>query len=239
MSHAPGSDDVAQAWRDHAAALADAAHALFASNYSEWIGFLPMKRRGSGSIAVSRSGSMNDSILERHFRGEDVGHLIAMPFHSSPSRMGIPFMMWIAFDLHTGVSGLPDASATWRAATRLAAEFRKVGIEPLVEEYDDDGNYRVWVLPHLGALGMWEGGPYPAAAVGWAVGMLQRTGLSEECLASEMALPGRHHTHDHWSRFWVNGAWMEGAEAVELLLNWRPIPVEEFRRIVGARWRDA
>lgn len=157
---------------------------------------------------------------------------LAMPFCSTPSRMGIPFKLWIAFDLQPWLPDMSDADSTWQAATRLALELRRLGVEPLVEEYDANGNYRAWVLPDATTLSEWEGGPYPNQAVAWAESALEKLELPPECLASMMALPGRHHSDDHWSRFWVGGAWVGGAEAVDVLLNWRPIPVAEFKRIV-------
>lgn len=224
--------DAGQAWREHANELADVASLVFASNYSDWIGYLPLPQRKDDNLAVPRSGSLNRSILARHFRGDGVGDLVAMPYRSTPSRMGIPIQLWIGFDLMPGVNGIPDAAGSWRAVARLERQLLLCNVMPLVEEYDNSGNYHVWVLPKLGLLGDWENGPYPSAAIDWAEAVLGKADLPGECLAETLPLPGRHHSEDHWSRFWSRETWAEGKAAVRLLLNWNPIPVIEFREIV-------
>jgi len=58
-----------------------------------------------------------------------------------------------------GVNGIPDAAGSWRAVARLERQLLLCNVMPLVEEYDNSGNYHVWVLPKLGLLGDWENGP--------------------------------------------------------------------------------
>lgn len=230
--------DAAEAWRKHADDLVSAAWSLFASNYSDWIGFLPRGKQSEGKSFVHRSGSLNDSILRRHFVGND-GDLIGMPFQSTPSRMGIPVKFWLGFDIRPGMHGISDAHVTWSAASRLEGQMRDVGVTPLLEEYDSAGNYHLWVLPDGSSLEDWDGGPSPHMGIRWSTAMVRHARLPLECIAQVLPLPGRHHTVEHWSRFRAGDRWVEGEEAVSLLLNWPAIPVQKFGAQLHTQLGDA
>ena len=225
--------DPADAWRRHAAELAARSTELFVPSDSEWIAFLPLKERDRRGLSVERTGSMNTGILERHFRGADQGHLVGSPWRSMPSRMGIPIQLWLGFDVRPESRGPAAVDVARHSAQRLVAELREAGLPCLVEDYDGSGNFHVWVLPELGCLGDWEAGPWPDAAERWARGILTRLELPSGLFAEHLPLPGRHHTFDHWSRFHDGSEWLDGEDAVRLLLEWQPITVERFRAAIG------
>ena len=188
--------EIAAAWAAHAPALAKKAAALFATGYSDWVAFLPERDRRQGRLMVSRDGSLNVGMLERHFRGASVGDLLAMPWHSTPSGMGIPIWLWTAFTVAPsreedrasgGLEGIIESSAI-----RFAEIIKATGMEPLVEEYDAE-EYRIWVLPGLDSLMEWEDGPYPSEVERWARSLEQRIGAARVAFTHIAPLPGRHH----------------------------------------------
>ena len=125
-----------------------------------------------------------------------------------------------------GLEGIIESSAI-----RFAEIIKATGMEPLVEEYDAE-EYRIWVLPGLDSLMEWEDGPYPSEVERWARSLEQRIGAARVAFTHIAPLPGRHHTVDHWSRFWDGSQWLGGKAAAGWLLAWVPIPLERFRTVV-------
>jgi hypothetical protein len=157
--------------------------------------------------------------LSRHFRGECI---IGLHTTSLDQRS-----RWVAWDIdhHTlGAPGLPAQNFT--AALALTAELHRRGFASILEDSNGQGGYHIWCCFDQ---------PVPtAAAFHWAHQVMDAVHLTVETfpkqpstkdqhgkykLGNWLRLPGRHHSRPHWSRFYVEGQWLEGAAATAWLLH--------------------
>lgn len=171
--------------------------------------------------------------LQRHFAGRQPGHLIGL--HSISDHQT---SKWFAIDvdLHdeTAINADEMAQANFTACLEWATKLRQMGMDPMLMDSNGVGGYHVWVLLDK---------EYPLAAVYKFVSELrndyQNFGLTRkpevfppkaevgpDDLPYGLRLPGRHHTRLHYTRLWNfdsigENDWLEGADAIELMLATR------------------
>ena len=102
-----------------------------------------------------------------------------------------------------------------------------LGHTPLLEDSDGRGSYKLWILFES---------PVPTAKArtfglsltrDWSKQGLptqpevfpKQSRLSGKRSGGWVRLPGRHHTRNHWSQFWAGDRWLDGEEAVNLLVS--------------------
>ena len=190
---------------------------------------LPIKeRRALGTDMVTLTK------LERHFSGKAPNHLVGMFSISDHATC-----KWFAvdIDLHdesvTNADEIVEANRT--ALFDWAQRLRSLGMDPLVMDSNGVGGYHIWVLLDH---------EYPLADVydfvddlrsGW-----QELGLERkpECfppkrvvgpddLPYTLRLPGRHHSRPHYTRIYNfefpdEAEWLDGGEAIEVMLATKP-----------------
>ena len=162
--------------------------------------------------AFTASGSLTEATLKNHFwRGKLAG------LHST-SEAGM--CKWLALDLDHHTEDPDVAASNWYDAMRICNKLTELDVRWLLEDSDGQGGLHIWVL---------FSDPSPAEAVHgfgcWLVGdddhevFPKQPGLTGKKLGNWLRLPGRHHTRDHWSRFWGGADWHDYEQSVELLLN--------------------
>lgn len=191
-------------WSSHAAVLAEWAQ--------RW---LVNRTDGCGRYRAGkpyRHGSLDAALLESHFRGTETLGL----YTTSPEQT----CRWACWDIDShGRVGIE--SQTHGVALEIARRVEAAGLGPLIEDSDGRGGRHVWVV---------FGVPQPASVVHpWATWLVDGLGCETFPKQASLApggwgnfvrLPGRHHRHTHhWSRFWVDGEWLEGSEAAAWLAD--------------------
>lgn len=222
-----------QAWRTHAADVAECYDTRLVNRRDVWGAYLPPERRTNGSSytapgkAHRGAWQLDAWRLTRHVRAESVGYVLGLHSTSADDTS-----RWLAFDLDA--HGPQDEAYRHRltqAAGSLAAHLANAGAVPLVEDSNGAGGYHVWTR---------FADPLPTAQVfAWGDALAERArldfGVSVETFPKQasargafgnwLRVPGRHHTRPHWSRVtWFGGDWQSGAEAVRMLLDWPATP---------------
>lgn len=234
----------AAAWRASAKDLAAWFRAHVVVRTDVWGGYIrpdrrPVKTRADGTTylmksytapAKDRRGAVALGLghLANHFAGWCPGMVIGL--HTTApdltSRSGV-----IEVDKH-GDDG--DADLNWRAAEHWYRLLTLLGFNVWLSDSNGQGGYHVrivldrpvptdrlyrllrFVVADHGDLGLEtapETFPKQPALTGLGYGNWLR-------------LPGRHHTLNHWTRFWSGSRWLAGAEAVNVILSSRPDPAD-------------
>ncbi len=208
-------------WENSATVLAQWA-LKFLMNRSDAHGsYRPLNKRAKGPAYTSKS-TLTQGKLVRHFRGRDVGDLIG--FHTTSldntSR-------WLAIDLdnHSGETEVQETNL--RAAIHWCKRLENLGYHPLLLDSDGRGSLHLIVVfsepaPTAQVFALGTNLVSDFKTIGFAsepeIFPKQRAVGPHSRFGSWLRLPGRHHTRNHWTRVWNNGAWMEGQAAIDYLL---------------------
>ena len=237
---------IAQEWQRYADDLAEWAMERLVNRRDVWsqytlrngevgVVMLPIKeRRASGSDMVTLNK------LRRHFAGRAVSHLIGLHSISDHSTC-----KWFAVDvdLHDeNVANSDDvALANFAACLDWAKRLRERFMDPCLMDSNGVGGFHLVVLLDR---------EYPLKDVydfanelrsDWEKHGLPRKpeifppkpAVEKDDLPYGLRVPGRHHTRPHYTRVFNFDAadgenqWLEGAEAIEMLLSLRPAPLPE------------
>jgi putative DNA primase/helicase len=175
--------------------------------------------------APSRRGQilLTEEVIVRHYVGRLAEHVIGL--HStSPANTS----RWAATDIdwHGPASTAPEINL--KAALGWYNKLRNLGFAPLLTDSNGKGGY------HLRAL---FAEPIPTADAFefacWLVSDYSAHGLpaapetfpkqprvtDRNPFGNWLRLPGRHHTHEHRSRVWDGDNWLDGAEAINFILD--------------------
>jgi hypothetical protein len=237
---------IAEEWRRYADQLADWAMARLVNRRDVWsqytvrqgevrVVMLPtLERRKIGSDMVTLQK------LRRHFAGRSVSHLIGLHSISDHSTC-----KWFAIDvdLHdeTAMNSDELARANLSACLAWAERLREEGFDPVLMDTNGVGGFHLLTLLDR---------EYPLAEVYDYANALRRDhlarGLSRKPeifpprrevepgdLPYGLRLPGRHHTRPHYTRVWnferdTGNEWLEGSEAIEMLLDARPAKIADI-----------
>ena len=205
-----------QAWRDKSHDLAQWAIAhLYARTdaYPEW----------NGQQWFCKKEAVTADHLAYHFRGLwTVGSYTIKPTEDT-----CVYTAW-DIDCHDETA---DKDENWRTAEILYHRLFALGLRPILEDSNGKGGYHEWVI--------WDR-PVPAAlALSFGRWIVQDATVEVEVFprqptvgngyGNQIRVPGHHHKHDHWSRFWDGQeSWLEGEEAVHLLLTHHPASPERI-----------
>ncbi len=205
---------------------------------------------------------LTPKVLDRHFRPITAADIIGLhtttaeevdgpdgPVVSSTCR-------WVTNDIDHHAEGSPAPDINERAAKTWHARVVDLGFRPLTLESNGNGEFRVFLLfsePIQSDLAYhlirWLQRDW--AELGFAkppecfpkqerIGLLIKGADRWENCGSWVRLFGRHHKRDHYTRFWDGARWLEGAEAVEYLLDHGGddpalIPLEVHELVKAAR----
>jgi hypothetical protein len=226
-------------WAERDVALASWAMAKLANRCDVWGGYNPLaevskkytKPDGTeGELGAqttrprpSRRGKvfLTEDVLARHFRGHRREDLVGL--HSTTpdntSRWGA-----LDIDWHGPTSTAPEVNR--RAALAWYDGLVSRGFHPLLVDSNGAGGFHLWVI---------FAEPIPTPRVFHFLKALvadhdrHGMGKSPECFPKQallgpgrfgnwLRLPGRHHTHDFWSRIWDGCRWLEGDAAIEFIV---------------------
>jgi hypothetical protein len=199
---------------------------------------------------ATAKGKLTDAVLLRHFqadRTDDVIGLHTTVFQPDAELKagGVCLSKWLCADIdHHGSGPAPEGNLTAALAWHAVLEDR--GFHPLLVDSNGRGGYRLYVLfdeliltVHVRQLGRW-------LIQDWAdhglTGPPEVFPKQDEISPPEsksgsygnwLRIPGRHHKRAHWPHVWDGWEWVEGAEAIDRIINIIPdsarlIPAEVF-----------
>ena len=129
-------------WVDRAAELASWAMDNLVNRRDAWGSYLPREHRGDRNTAKTAHGDLTVEILERHFAGADVGHLVGL--HAiAPGNT----CRWVAIDIdHHGDHDEELAQLNFYAATAWYDRLIELGFRPLLIDSNGRGGFHLIVL---------------------------------------------------------------------------------------------
>jgi hypothetical protein len=181
--------------------------------------------RGKGDMVT------NDK-LTRHFKGRKPNDLIGLHCVSSDATC-----RWFAIDLdvHEKQDSSYLADLNFKAMQDWYRKLRAQDMDPCILDSNGMGSFHLLVVLNE---------PHPLAEVFEFLEQLtsnyEELGLTRKpelfpssgklkALGKWLRLPGRHHTHKHYSKVWVEeygeGVWLEGVDAMEHLMSLRLMPL--------------
>jgi hypothetical protein len=223
--------DRGAAWRSHAAELA------------QWV--LPLVLRSDchgGHILRSDMGSqiverttlkspLTQQLLERHFTARDARDVRGLHMTSADE-----FCLLVVVDIDAHGDADDDPVKNEAFARHVHAEARRLGLASLLFDSNGGGGYHVWVL--LGRrtpmAQAWRQGKYLVRdheVFGLArppETFPKSPYLTGKRFGGWVRIFGRHHKRAFWTRVWdeSRGRWVEGEQAVEVVLGTTAVPVE-------------
>ena len=195
---------------------------------------LPIKeRRSAGTDMVTLKK------LKRHFAGRAVSHLIGLHSISDHSTC-----KWFAIDVDLHDENVANAdeiaASNFAACLEWAQRLRKMNFDPILVDSNGVGGFHLWVLLDK---------EYPLADVYDFVTSIRadhesfglprkpevfppKAHVEADDLPYGLRLPGRHHTRPHYTRVWNfdsigQNDWLEGGEAIEVMLATRPAALKK------------
>jgi hypothetical protein len=233
---------IAAEWRENAERLADWALDRLVNRFDVW-GQYTIKntvlgpKAGAVTLPVKelreqKKDFVSHEKLVRHFKGQKAGHLIGLHVVSVEETC-----KWFAIDLdvHDPEDFHEKTRLNFAAASRWFHTMRAAMLDPCIIDSNGFGGLHLICLLDR---------PYPLADVHLyleqlvadfkEVGLAQKPELFPgsdrvDGLGKWLRLPGRHHTHQHFSKVWSDDdpeePWLEGISAIEHLLSLRPMPL--------------
>lgn len=233
-------DRKVSAWSTHAVALAAWHHKNVVNRSDAYGRYIRAESRGDGDSAITDKSGLTFEVLQFHFMGRSTGDLVGL--HSTardePEGEGEVAACWskwgaVDIDLHDGRG---DPGANLRFALALYVVARDLGFRPLLYDSNGRGGYHLVLL---------FGSPTPTekvfAFLRWLVRDWKAAGLDEEPetfpkqagikaggYGNWLRCPGRHHTHEHWTRVWDGDReqWLEDTSAVRYILETTGTPAD-------------
>lgn len=169
-------------------------------------------------------GSLDRGVIERHFRGDDLAHLIGLHAISVDNKS-----RWIAIDVDQhGEDGPVLAEANLEAALGWYEDLRFLGFRPVLLDSNGAGGYHLLVclseaVPSQVVHGLVSEFVQNYTDYGLKQAPTVFPGEPEvnphRPYGSWWRLPGRHHTNSHWTKVWGSDRWLEGQAAIEAILS--------------------
>lgn len=228
-------------WRARATELAEWTYQHLVNRTDVWGRYLPKRNREwkEGVVNHAITAPFRDergkvllgvSSLEKHFRTRDEGGVLGL--HSTSAEIT---SRWFAIDidLHD-----PEELSVTREGNFVAAKFWRNalaarGFDPLLMDSNGRGGFHILVV-FADAMSTHSVHQFAKQLVE----DYAKRGLDEapqvfpgkpewHHYGDWLRLPGRHHTHDHYTRVWndepwADSDWLEGHDAIDRLLAMRP-----------------
>lgn len=229
-----------EGWAGHAHSLADWTLSRLINRLDCWGGYRPASdvgreftrtdgTKGRLGSQTTRKGRLTRRLVARHYAATDRTHIVGL--HStSPSNTS----MWGALDIdvHDGSTVSPDVTVA--AALAWYEILRSRGFRPLLTTSNGKGGYHLRILFKT---------PAPTADLfQWLRRLVadhaqhgltappetfpKQPRIEPGQFGNWLRLPGKHHTHNHWSEVWNGNCWLAGEDAVAHLLSLNGDPAE-------------
>lgn len=226
----PATTTIPAVWAEHAEALARWADERLVNRRDVYGRYLSMAARTPDTSAITAKAALTRDVLQRHFAGRDPGdviglHPIVRDAPTGPGEVAACWSSWLGIDIDRhGEQGDPDANH--RAALAWYERAAGIGLTPLLEDSNGAGGYHLWLIfdapvatARVYALGQWLTRDWQDLGLDRAPETFpKQRAIKADGFGNWLRLPGRHHTRDHYSRIWNGERWLEGTEAIHVLL---------------------
>ena len=244
-------DRIADEWRERAGELAEWTMKRLVNRTDVWGRYLKKKYRDTSNTGNPKNKAitapfkqergkifLQQSSLEKHFRARDSGGLLGL--HSS-SQDGASRWMALDIDLHEEDNLSITPEGNFVAAKAWYEKLQQLGFDPILLDSNGRGGFHLLVLFER---------PMNSRTVKRFCEELtsdyQRLGLDirpdlfpghigTRHRGSWLRLPGRHHTHDFYTRVyndepWAESLWLEGHDAIDQLMSVHPATERVLKR---------
>ena len=219
------------AWGRNAADLAEWTMQRLVNRTDVFGRYLPLEKRGPGRSNNYTAphqdqrvdGALTGELMERHYRGQDVGQLIGLHAIGRDNRC-----RWFVVDIDKhGEDDPATPESNFAAAVAWQRKLQGMGVEPLLLDSNGAGGLHLLTVfskplasQQVFDFGRWLVSDYQAhgLAVAPEVFPKQPNVNPNRPYGSWWRLPGRHHTRMHWTKIWNGDRWIEGNEAVVAIL---------------------
>lgn len=228
---------IIQAWNDRATDLACFVDEHLVNRRDAWGNYLPFAERTDTRKAKTKKGDLNLAVLERHFKGVEVGDVIGL-HTTSPDQT----CRWCGIDLDQHNEDAVDGrkEANFRVVLTLCDRLKQHGMSPLLIDSNGNGGYHIWVYFTIPVATSVVYAYISSVVADWqAMGLEEppetfpkQAQIGAGGFGNWLRLPGRHHTRDHYTRVWDDESeqWLEGEDAIDAILSWRSSPPPEAPR---------
>lgn len=216
-------------WRERAQELAAWAWTHLV-NRTDFYGQYQRPDQRQRGNAHTRNSPLIEPLIAAHFYGLDHQSLIGLHPISSAQRCKFGAL---DIDRHDENKEQVTAAGNLKAAQMAVALLKEfASLDGVIEDSDGQGSNHVWVFFKE---------PQPAGLVKALLDKVadriessglaprpevfpKQTSVEPKKPGNWIRLPGRHHTRDHWSRFYNNAEnrWMTAEESVDFLLHLEP-----------------
>lgn len=215
-------------WRTASSELADWALAHLVNRTDARGGYYAKdgEVRRTTRKATDRRWQPHDVALKGHFSATRPEHIVG--FHStSPNNT----CRWLGIDIdaHRG----EDPIENLRIAIEICSRLAEYGLAGHIFNSDGRGGIHILVLfdkpiatTIVFALGQ-------RVVKGFAVETYPRQPeIAASGFGNWLRLPGRHHTRDHWTRYWSGESWLDAKGTVNAILAIEPCAFPELPPLV-------
>lgn len=244
-------EQIADEWRERAAELANWAMKHLVNRTDVWGRYLKQQYRGTTNTGSAKNKAITAPFrqergkiflqvtsLEKHFKAKDGGGILGL--HTSGSDQS---SRWFALDidLHDDDNLSITPEGNFVAATGWYRQLQEMGFDPLLMDSNGRGGFHLLVL---------LGRPMSTKSVrqfcNQLVADFDKKGLDivpdlfpgthgSNRYGSWLRLPGRHHTHKHFTRVYndephSSQTWLEGHDAIDRVLGLVPAPLELLKK---------
>lgn len=213
----------AAAWQTNSAALAAWTQRWLVNRTDAYGAYLPLHLRIERQKNYTAKLLLTADTLQRHFAGRDVGDLIGLHAIALDN-----MCRWVGADLDQhGEFDAAVAERNFVAAIGLFELATKLGYAPLLSDSNGRGGYHLLIIfdqPITSDLAFGFGIWLADRAVEFGLADRPESFPKQPRLTDKvrfgnwLRLPGRHHTHDHWSRVWTGTGWAIGEQAIAVIL---------------------
>ena len=239
-------DRIAREWRERATELAHWTLSHLVNRSDVWGRYLPLRNRRKAA-----DGSLNNAItapfrdergkvflgitsLEKHYRARSGGGVLGV--HSSAADGSCRWLA-IDIDLHDEDDLSVSREGNFLAAKTWCERLAGLGLDPILMDSNGRGGFHLWIVfdQPMDGTAVREFGEQ-------LVSDYPRLGLDKhpEIFPSQrvhhhygswLRLPGRHHTHGHYTRVWNDEPWedkdwLEGHDAIDRIIRTRGAAAE-------------
>lgn len=238
-------DRMATEWQSRAKELAEWTMRVMVNRTDVWGRYLPLKNR------KPRGGVMNHAItapfrdergkvfldsssLEKHFKTTQVGGVLGL--HTASADFTSRWL-GIDIDLHESDNLSVTPQGNFVAARHWYQQLAQLGFDPLLFDSNGKGGFHLLIFfsNPMSTHSVHEFGK--ALVADFAIRGLD---VAPEVFPGNtrfdhygdwLRLPGRHHTHQHYTRVyteetWAEGPWLTGHDAIDRILATRLASVE-------------
>ncbi len=240
---------LAKEWQSRAGELAEWTMRVMVNRTDVWGRYLPMKNRKlrGGVLNHAITAPFRDergkvfldiSSLEKHFRTTKVGGVLGVHTASADFTS-----RWLAIDidLHESENHSVTPQGNFVAARSWYQQLVQKGFDPLLMDSNGRGGFHLLIYfeSPMSTKSVHEFGKNLVADFA-----IRGLDVAPEVFPGNtrfdhygdwLRLPGRHHTHDHYTRVytdenWAESPWLVGHDAIDRILSTRLANIEQCEK---------